>query len=231
MTLISPDSDSDRGPDDAPAPGPARPRGTRLLGGLAALTLTAGVVCQFLQRTDATPPLMYFTVDSAVLAATVRTWRPARGPGGGVWPERIRDAATVGVVLSALVYCTVIAPSSPSGTWFGAHDDVWARAATVLLHAVAPVWVVAEFLTRPYTPAPTLRQAVLLTCWPALYLVVVGGLAGAGAATMPYDFLRPSQLGRPAVAVAVVVLYVLALGLASALLMARAYVLGRRTRR
>ncbi|MDX3602389.1 hypothetical protein PV727_30020, partial [Streptomyces scabiei] len=27
MTLISPDSDSDRGPDDAPAPVPARPPG------------------------------------------------------------------------------------------------------------------------------------------------------------------------------------------------------------
>ncbi|MDX2863233.1 Pr6Pr family membrane protein, partial [Streptomyces scabiei] len=133
--------------------------------------------------------------------------------------------------LPRLGHCPGIGACGPAGTGFGAQDGVVPGAANVLVHAVAPVWVVAEFLTRPYTPAPTLREAALLTCWPALYLVVVGGLAGAGAATMPYDFLRPSQLGRPAVAVAVVVLYALALGLASALLMARTHVQGRRTRR
>ncbi|MFE7762544.1 Pr6Pr family membrane protein [Streptomyces sp. NPDC057438] len=224
MTLLTPNP----APDADPVA--SRRRRARRLGGLAAATLTAGVICQFLQRADPKPPLLYFTVDSAVLAAAVQTWRLARGPGDGVWGERIRGAAAVGVVLSALVYCTVIAPSSPSGTWFGAHDDVGARAATVLLHAVAPVWVVAEFLTGPYALAPSRREAVLLTCWPALYLVVVGGLSGAGAATMPYDFLRPSQIGAPAVAVAVALLYALALGLAAALLMARSLVTRRRAR-
>ncbi|WP_371572168.1 hypothetical protein [Streptomyces sp. NBC_01314] len=212
------------------APLPPRAGRTAWLRGLAAAALTAGVVCQVVQRTDPTPPLLYFTVDSAVLAAAVQARRLVRGPAGGVWGERIRGAAVVGVVLSSLVYFTVIAPSSPSGTWFGAHDDAWARTATVLLHAVAPVAVVAEFLASPCTLATSRHEAFLLTCWPAAYLAVVGSLAWSGTATMPYLFLRPSQFGATAVATAVVVLYGITLTLALALLAARSHTTKSRTR-
>ncbi|MFJ9631408.1 Pr6Pr family membrane protein [Streptomyces sp. NPDC101175] len=179
--------------------------------------LALGVICQFVQRTDPTPSLLYFTVDSAVLAATVLTWQLVRGPSNSAWGDRVRGAAVVGVVFSSLIYMTVIAPSSPSGTWFGAHDDAWARAATILLHGGAPVLVVAEFLLTPYALAATWREATLLAWWPAAYLTVVGALAWSGAATMPYPFLRPSQLGAATVAAAVAVLYAIVVTLGVAL--------------
>ncbi|WP_406123784.1 Pr6Pr family membrane protein [Streptomyces sp. NBC_00989] len=188
------------------------------LRGIAAVALTLGVVCQFVQRTDPTPSLLYFTVDSAILAATVMIWRLVRGPAGTVWGDRVRGAAVVGVVFSSLVYVTVIAPSSPSGTWFGAHDDAWARTATLFLHGAAPVLVIAEFLLSPYSLPATWREATLLAWWPTTYLAVVGTLSWSGAATMPYLFLRPSRFGAVAVAAAVAVLYaiVVALGVALA---------------
>jgi hypothetical protein len=49
---------------------------------------------------------------------------------------------------------------------------------------------------------------------------------GSGAATMPYDLLRPSRFG--ATAVAVVDLHGIALGLAAALLAAHTHVRKRR---
>lgn len=200
------------------------PGWTARLRSLATLALAVGVTCQFVQRTDPTPTLSYFTVDSAVLAAVVLAWRLVRGPRSGMLGDRIRCAAVVGVVLSSLVYVAVIAPSSPSGTWFGAHDDVWTRAATILLHAVAPVLVVADFLVSPYAPAATLREAALLALWPLAYLAVVAVLAWSGAATMPYRFLSPSQFGAAAVAAAIAVLCAITVLLGVALPAARGLV-------
>ncbi|MFI7358040.1 Pr6Pr family membrane protein [Streptomyces avidinii] len=196
--------------------------GATWLGALAATVLTTGVTCQFLQHTDPTPPLLYFTVDSAVLAAAVQIRRLVHGPGSGPWDERLRGSAVVGVVLSSLVYLTVIAPSSPSGGWFGTHDDVWARTATLLLHGAAPVLVVAEFLVSPCRPAPAhlapaRHEAALLAWWPGAYLAVVGTLAWSGAATMPYLFLSPSRFGTGPVIATIAALFATVLALAAAL--------------
>jgi hypothetical protein len=198
------------------------------LGVLAAATLTTGVICQLLQRTDPTPPLLYFTVDSAVLAAAVQIRRLLRGPASdsGPWGERIRGSAVVGVVLSSLIYVTVIAPSSPSGGWFAPHDDMWVRAATLLLHAVAPVLVVAEFLLSPCRLAPAWRESALLAGWPAAYLAVVGTLAWSGAATMPYLFLSPSRFGAGPVIAVIAVIYGAVLALATTLTRARRRISG-----
>ncbi|MER6562754.1 Pr6Pr family membrane protein [Streptomyces sp. NPDC001027] len=201
------------------SPPPAGPgRAATWFRAMAAVALTLGVVCQFVQRTDPTPALLYFTVDSAVLATAVMLLGLPHGPADSVRADRVRGAAVVGVVFSSLVYMTVIAPSSPSGTWFGAHDDAWARTATVLLHGAAPALVVVEFLLTPYALAATWREATRLTWWPTAYLAVVGTLSWSGAATMPYVFLRPSRFGAINVAVAVAVLYavVVALGVALA---------------
>lgn len=184
---------------------------------LAAAILVTGVACQFVQRTDATPPLLYFTVDAALLAAATALWslRPGDRP-AGVWTERTRVAAVVGVLFSALVYAGVIAPTSPSGTWFAAHDDLWVRTATVLLHGVAPVLVLADFLVGPCTLPASLREATWVLIWPTAYLASVGTLAWAGAATMPYPFLRPSETGLLGTAAAVVVLAATVVGSAVA---------------
>ncbi|CAM5562473.1 hypothetical protein [Streptomyces avidinii] len=195
--------------------------GATWLAALAATLLTTGVICQFLQHTDPTPPLLYFTVDSAVLAAAVQIRRLVHGPGSGPWGERLRGSAVVGVVLSSLVHLTVIAPSSPSGGWFGPHDDLWARTATLLLHGAAPVPVVAEFLVSPCRLTPARHEPALLAWWPAAYLAVVGTLAWSDAATMPYLFLSPSRFGTGPVIATIAALSATVLALAAALTAAR----------
>lgn len=165
------------------------------------ITLLAGVVFQFLQQTDPVFPLLYFTVCSALLDAVVLSrlwWRPSAEHTG------VEIAAVAGVLLSALVYATVIAPSSPSGTWFNAGDDLLVRIATVLLHGVAPVLVTVEYLTRG--PRPAVRHAFVLLWWPMAYLVVVGALDALGLGKVPYPFLRPAESGGLAVIAAVLVL-------------------------
>lgn len=202
------------------APPVAGPTAAAWLRGSAAVTLTVGVISQFTQQTDPTPPLLYFTVDSALLAMTVLVWRLIRGPESGTWGDRIRGSAVVGVMLSSLVYATVIAPSGPSGTWFGADDDAWARTATILLHGGAPVLMTAEFLLSPCELTVSLREATFLAGWPAAYLTVVGTLSWSGAATMPYPFLRPSQFGTAGVTAAIATLYTITITLGAALLAA-----------
>jgi hypothetical protein len=177
-----------------------------LLRVLAVVTTAIGVVAQFLQRTDPLFPLWYFTVDSAVLAIAALVWSPVRGKGSGWVLDRLRGASAVGVVLSALLYITVIAPGTPSGTWFNEHDDTWSRVATLALHGATPVIVVVEFLRLPYGRPTNAVEAVMLLWWPSVYLITMGSLAAAGVAVIPYPFLRPSVFGFVGVAISVLVL-------------------------
>lgn len=188
--------------------------------GLRALTtavLLCGVVCQAMQRADSVPAYLYFTVDSAVLAAGLVLWRLVHLARASQVSGVLSGGAVLGVVLSTLVYSTVIAPNSPSGTWFNANDDGWARTATVLLHAVAPVLVLVEYFVTPPPHASRAREAVLFVWWPFTYLVVVGGLAWTKAVTMPYPFLRPSEVGLVGVVGVIAGLTAIALFLAVAL--------------
>lgn len=167
---------------------------------LIVLNQTVGVACQFIQSTDPRFPLVYFTIDSAVLAgvAAALTLRGATG----AWVQRLRLAAVVGVGLSAIFFAAVIAPATPTGTWFQPHDDFMVRTATLLLHGVAPVLVTAEYVLRP--PRLSLRDSVAWSYpWPLLYLAGIGVLAAVGGAeTIPYPFLRPAVTGWPTTVVA-----------------------------
>lgn len=169
----------------------------------AAITLLAGVVLQFLQQTDPVFPLLYFTVDSALLEAVIllSLLRRPRAEHTGV-----EITAVAGVLLSALVYTTVIAPSSPSATWFNDGDDLRVRIATILLHGVAPILIMAEYLTRTQDRKPTVRHAFILLWWPTAYLVVVGAFDAVDLCTVPYPFLQPSESGHFAVLAAVLVI-------------------------
>jgi hypothetical protein len=153
----------------------------------ALAVLTAGVVAQCVQRTDPVFPLWYFTIDSAILAAGVLAWEAVRG----TVPHRLRGAAAVAVLFSALIYAAVIAP----GGWFHTGDDGWSRVATVLLHGVAPLLVVGDFLRRRYPGATLVADAVVFLWWPLAYLGAMAALIALGVATMPYDFLKPSVVG------------------------------------
>lgn len=160
----------------------------RTVRALLVLVLAIGVVCQFLQYTDPVFPLLYFTIDSAVLMAVIVTV-----PRRGAWHDSVRGAATVGVIISAIIYATVIIPASESGQWFAPHDDYYVRTANLLIHGVAPFFAVADFLLRPYPQArigPTLGRWVL---FPLAYFVIMGTLDATGVAEMPYPFLRLSD--------------------------------------
>lgn len=166
-----------------------------------------GVVCQFVQSTDPRFPLLYFSVDSAVLAAVAAALTLVGRD--GQWYRPIRLTAVVGVLLSAIVFAAVIAPATPTGTWFQPHDDMPVRTATLLIHGVAPILVTIEYLVRPAPLSP--RASTLWGyAWPLAYLAGVGLLAGIlGPEMVPYPFLRPSLTGWPTVAGAYVPLLML----------------------
>lgn len=160
---------------------------------LVVAVLGSAVVCQFLQGTDPTFPLWYFTVDSAILTGLAALASLARPDSDAV--GALRGAGTTGVLLSGAIFTTVIAPNTPTGTWFQPWDDPWVRAATVLFHAVGPVVAIAHFLTRPASPAPFWHVVTRWCAWPAAYLAVMLALQAVGAATIPYAFLQPEQMG------------------------------------
>lgn len=180
------------------------------------VVLVAAVVCQLVQRTDPTFALAYFTVCSALLLAVVLV--VCEGRPGVVALELTRGAATVGVLVSALVYATVIAPASETGGWFAPHDDVPVRIATVLLHGVGPFLAVADFLLHPLGAGAVrspgdrsvlrLRTAGLWLLWPASYLVGMVVVQVAGLGQVPYPFLQVDTAGDlpPALGAALVLL-------------------------
>lgn len=168
-----------------------------LTGQLATAALLGNQViavgCQFVQHTDPRFPLWYFTVDSAILAGVAAAAGLA-GPHAR-WVPALRHTAAVGVLVSALIFAAVIAPASPSGTWFQGHDDIPVRIATVLLHGVAPVLVIACCWLRPtgLRGRAAIGYAYL---WPLAYLAgLCAMLSVRGPGVMPYPFLAPGQMG------------------------------------
>ncbi|WP_100451165.1 Pr6Pr family membrane protein [Mycobacteroides abscessus] len=159
-----------------------------------AINQAIGVFCQFIQRTDRTFPLLYFTIDSAIFAgvvAVVALIRPAR-----LLLPQLRTASAVGVLLSSLIFTTVIAPASSTGTWVQPYDDYWVRTATVLLHGVAPVLVIIDLVVNYAGRAITAASVIVWSyLWPMAYLVSLVALVSTGIATIPYPFLNPAQLG------------------------------------
>ncbi|TCC38892.1 Pr6Pr family membrane protein [Kribbella speibonae] len=169
----------------------------------AALVLAVGTICQFVQHTDRTPPLAYFTVWSALLGVVTLAIRAVRST---AVPQAIRGAAAVGSAVSGLVYAAVIAPATSDGSWFQPGDDQWVRTANVLLHGVGPVLIILDFVaTRAVLRRPW-RQAASWCGWPLGYLATMLVLQAAGVSSVPYSFLDTAHNTVGAVAVAVIVL-------------------------
>lgn len=182
----------------------------RALAAAGAACLACGVLCQFLQHTDQRQPMSYFTVWSAILAAivlTIEATRPSTAhearqvPRACVWAT-IHGSAVVGCAVSGLVFATVIAPSTPTGTWFQPWDDYWVRAANVLMHGLGPSLAV---LAYGLTPLPgwqsrrPWRAAAVWCWWPVTYLSVMGVFTAVGVTSIPYPFLDPSSSPLPLV--------------------------------
>lgn len=201
-------------------------RWLRWLRYLTVLVLLAGAACQVIQYTDPASPQLYFTWNSAVLLAVVLLASTAR-PTSRLVAE-VRGAATVGVLLSGLVFAAVIAPATQTGTWFQPHDDPWVRTANLLLHGVGPVLALTDFaLTSVPLPGAAWRVALRWCAWPLLYLAVIVPVDLLGFGQIPYPFLRVESGGDvlPVVG-AVVVLLVVVLGFGAALVLLRRRIAG-----
>jgi hypothetical protein len=153
----------------------------------------AALLCQFVQHTDPRFPLLYFTVDSGAFAGAVALIAVVR-PRLSSLPG-LRAASAVGVLLSAVIFASVIAPATGTGTWIQPYDDYWVRTATILFHAVAPVLVTIDFVIHGVPRRRTRRIIYWCLVWPLAYIIVMGGLAVLGLVGMPYPFLDPSNTG------------------------------------
>lgn len=180
----------------------------RLLRVAGALTLGMGVLAQFVQNTDPTPPLTYFTVWSAILGTLTLT---AAATQGREVPITLRGAATVGCVVSGMIFTLVIAPATATGTWFQPQDDFWVRNANVLMHGLGPILIAADFITtRAWVHRPW-RQAAIWCTWPLAYTVTVLVIQTTGGPQIPYPFLNPQTIGPGELIAAVTAMAVLLL--------------------
>lgn len=161
-----------------------------LLRALGALALGVGVIAQFIQHTDPAPPLAYFTVWSAILGTLTLAAGAIRHH---ELPVTVRGAATVGCAISGIIFATVIAPATETGTWFQPWDDYWVRTATVLMHGIGPVLITADFIATPAHVTRPWRQAALWCTWPLVYIVSALGVQAVGGQPVPYPFLNPQQ--------------------------------------
>ena len=160
----------------------------RLLRAVGALTLGVGVVAQFIQHTDPTPPLAYFTVWSAILGALTLAVSTRRGR---ELPVAVRGAATVGCVVSGVIFAAVIAPATETGTWFQPWDDFWVRTANLLMHGLGPVLIAADFIATPTRANRPWRQAAMWCTWPLAYIVTIFVTQAVDGSKVPYPFLNP----------------------------------------
>ena len=161
------------------------------------VTLLVGLACQVVQTTDPTPILCYFTMDSAILQAAIMVMLLSRAvtriEPSTTWAAA-RLTVVTGMVVSGAVYAAVIAPTSPSGGWwFNPADDPAVKTATTLIHGVATLLAIAEYVASG-TPLP-MRRAWLALWWPGAYLAVMEVLSAAGVQTIPYPFLEPAVAG------------------------------------
>lgn len=153
----------------------------------AALVMVLGVVMQFVQSTDPRHPLLYFTVNSAILAIvtlTIGLMRPTVN-----WLAAMRPGICAGVLLSAFVFAVAIAPSQNGGAWYAPHDDIPVRIANILLHGVGPALLLLDYLLDPPRSAQPRRLAGWWLLWPLIYFVAVAVLTAVGLGEVPYEFL------------------------------------------
>jgi hypothetical protein len=148
-----------------------------------------GLLLQVTQSEDPRPPLAYYSVLSALAVTIGVPLLLVRVPGSRI----MMFASSTAVLVSALVFWALIAPSNGMGNTGAAIG------ATLVLHLALPGLVVlcAPLLRSPLTNSR--MSAILASLTPPLVYLV--GLIGFGLAHQPppYDFLRPAQVGWLAV--------------------------------
>ncbi|MFH8936552.1 Pr6Pr family membrane protein [Streptomyces griseosporeus] len=172
---------------------------------LVAALATGGVTLALLLGSPARV-LSYFTVQSNILLAVVcvfsarRAWT-ARRP----LPSAVTGATLLYVVIAALVYHLVLAPSTTTPfTMTGAPASGWHTLANQLLHTVAPAAAVLDWLLLTTPGTLRLRKTATWMLYPLAYLAF--SLARAELLYLPgaparylYPFLDVDQHGYKSV--------------------------------
>ena len=128
----------------------------------------------------------YFTIESnlfVLAAAAVLALRPAMD--GPVW-RVVRLDALLGIVITGLVYATILAPKL--------HLTGGALVATIGLHYIAPVMTLVGWLLFGPRPRITWQTVVAAFVWPVLWLVYTFA-HGALTDWYPYPFLDVTAIG------------------------------------
>jgi hypothetical protein len=148
----------------------------------------------------------YFTIESNLLVGVTTLLLARRLHRPSPVFQVFRLAAIVGIIITALVYHTVLAGLvHPTGWWFAGDE---------LVHTVVPVLAITGWLLfGPRTPTPW-RAALLMLLYPAFFLVTTL-IRGALVGWYPYPFVDVAKLGYPKVLVNAVVLAVLFLAVAA----------------
>lgn len=131
----------------------------------------------------------YFTIQSNLLvlvtslALALDVWRDGR-----LW-RVLRLDALLGIVITGLVYETILAPL--------VHLEGWALAATVGFHYISPWATLIGWLIFGPRPRLSWRACVASFVWPLLWLVYTF-VHGAVTDWYPYPFLDVTAIGLAA---------------------------------
>lgn len=179
---------------------------------LVALVVLAALVTDAVQAAGAgllAQNVSYFTNQSnlmfvvlVVAGAVVVRRRPP-------WWEDVRGAVAFYLAMTGIVYALLVAPPEELLRW----DIGWTG---IVLHRLAPVVAVADWLLTPRArPAPP-RRILLWKLYPVAYLVLTWA-RGAITGWYPYDFLDPTVTSWPQVLLTTAVVLVSFLVVASLL--------------
>ena len=165
-----------------------------------AIAITVALVAQFDRSIDlpefgAVDFFSYFTVLSNVAAVVVLGMAAARPILLRLHTFTIvRGAMTLYMAVTGLVYAVLLAPASANvGLTLGWVD--------LVVHRIAPVVVVADWVLDPPQTRPRLTSVLKWLWFPLLYLVY-SLVRGPRADWYPYPFLDPDEAGSyPVVAV------------------------------
>ncbi|WP_434056484.1 Pr6Pr family membrane protein [Georgenia wangjunii] len=146
---------------------------------------TSGIVLQIIQGEDPTPTYEYFTIWSAAALVLYGSNLLSRLPAAESY---VRNAASAGALLSAVVYLAAIAPVNGMGS------EPTTVAANAVLHLVVPVVVILLYASKYDLQFPP-RAIVTTLTFPAAYLGWAILTSAVGGAPPVYVFLDVRHVG------------------------------------
>jgi FAR-17a/AIG1-like protein len=158
--------------------------------GLLAALIAAAVVFQLQRSVDsafeAVNFFSFFTILSNVFAAAFLAWQVARPPESqGRVGASVRGAMTLYMCITGIVYAVLLGPADIGG------PEPWVN---VVVHFVAPIAVVLDWIVEPPRNLPGRRVAVAWLAWPLAY-VAYTLIRGRIVDWYPYPFLDPRESG------------------------------------